>query len=481
VIYRFGAFTLNTETFELKSGAETITAEPKVFLLLKYLIENRERVLSRDDIIDAVWDGRAVTESSLTYAIKEARRLTGDDGKTQAVIRTLPRLGFRFVAEVTESSDAEATVAKDESGAFPFEHLSPANRRWRLPVVAAALVLVAIVVGGLAWRQPWVEPTDSPPFEPPRIAVLPFQNLSGAGDETNRGGGIADALASNITTALSRIPEMFVIARTATFRYKNKFLPVSEIAEELGVRYLLEGDIQIVPGDKVRVTTKLIDAPNGEILWTGKFDRVFEDALKVQDEITFQVLDALKIELLAEMSHLLSAGGTNNLEAFLRFRSALHHFLRFTKADNEKARRLFQEAVELDPEYAQAVYMVGNTYMRSARARWGEDPARDLAKARELADKAIAIDSEAPGAYNLLAQLSLRARRYEEAIEFGEKAVAREPNSIIYNAESTDITLRGSGLSCAGAIRGGAYSVQALSHARYQGAVAADVARENVC
>jgi adenylate cyclase len=309
----------------------------------------------------------------------------------------------------------------------------PASKNsWQRPGIAAAIVII-IIAGGLAWWQPWEKKDDTSLPELPRIAVLPFDNLSGAEDRDNRGGGIAGALASNITTALSRLPSLFVIARTETFRYRNTSLPVSQIAEELGVRYLLEGDVQVFSGDKVRANTRLIDAPTDKILWTGKFDRVINDSLTLQDEITLQVLDALNIELLDQRSTLLSAGGTKNLEAYLRFQSAIPHFTRFLKAENGEARRLFQEAIELDPEFAQAVYMLGNTYMQSARRRW-DDPARNLAKAKELAEKAIAINPDAPGAYNLLAQLSLRARRYEEAIEFGEKAVALEPNNVIYNA-----------------------------------------------
>jgi adenylate cyclase len=437
MIYRFGAFTLDTETFELKSGVDTITAEPKVFLLLKYLIENRARVLSRDDIIDAVWDGRAVSESSLTYAIKEARRLTGDDGKTQAVIRTLPRLGFRFVAEVTEGSDAEEAVAKQESGASPFDHFSPANRRWRIPVLAAALVLVAIVAGDLAWRQPWVNRVEAasiarmafPLPEKPSIAVLQFDNLNNDPKQDF----LADGISETITTALSQSPDLFVIARTSTLSYKGKPVKVQQVSEELGVRYVLEGSVQ-QSGDRVRVTAQLIDALSGRHLWAESYDREVEDAFALQDEIALNVLSELEVKLTQGQMSRITRSDTNSLEAYQLLRRGFPHFWRQTEEENAEARRLFQKATEVDPNFATAWYMVGNTHEQSARFGWGEDPVQDGARAKELAEKAIAIDPSVPGAYNLLSQISLRNRRHDEGIAFLEKAVALSPNSHIYLA-----------------------------------------------
>ena len=426
MIYRFDTYSLDTETLGLTSAGDTITAEPQVFLLLQFLIENRERVVSRDDIIDAVWDGRIVSESALTYAVKEARRLVGDDGKAQAVIRTLPRRGFRFVAEVTEGGIEDGAVAAQDLSDEP----SPANRRWRLPAIAAALVVI-IAAGGLSSWKPWipkVEAADPDHFafplpDLPSIAVLPFENLSGDEKQDYIGGGITE----NITTALLRVPEMFVIPRTTTRAYKGKPVSVAQVAEELGVRYVLEGSVQR-SNDEVRVTATLVDALKGHHIWTKRYERQLQDAFALQDDITFNVLTELEVKLTDGERARGLRGNTKNLEAYQLVRRGMRSRNRFTEEGNLEAQKLFEEAVELDPNYAFGWNMLGWTHVSSAARGHTEDPAKETARALELAHKALALDPAFGAPYLLLAQISRYGGRYDEAIGFAEKGVALLPN-----------------------------------------------------
>jgi adenylate cyclase len=425
VIYRFDTYSLDTETLQLKSDGATITAEPQVFHLLQYLIENRERVVSKDDIINAVWDGRVVSDSALTYAIKEARRLLGDDGKTQSVIRTLPRRGFRFVAEVTEGGIEHNAVASQDLSDEP----SPANRRWRIPAIAAALVVI-IAASGLSSWKPWIPTVEAadpdklafPLPDKPSIAILPFENLSGDPKQDYLGDGITE----NITTALSRVADMFVIPRTTTRTYKGKPVKVAQVAEDLGVRYVLEGSVQ-QSGDQVRVTATLIDAIKGHQIGTDRYDREVKDAFALQDDIALNVLTELEVKLTdGDRARAMSAG-TKNLEAYQLVRRGMGFHLRFTKEGYPEARKLFEEAVELDPNYAFGWNMLG--WSHQIAARWSEEPAQDAARALELAHKALALDPSGGGPYLLLAKISRDGRRYDEAIDFAEKAVALLPNN----------------------------------------------------
>lgn len=431
MIYQFGAYSLDTETHELKSGADLIAAEPKVFLLLQYLIEKRARVVSKDEMIDAVWNGRVVSDSALTYAVGEARRLAGDDGKTQAVIRTLPKLGFRFVAEVTEGIVGDEAVATQNSGAPLSDKLPRASSRFRRSVIAAALVGI-VAATGLAWQQPWVTKVEAadpeqlafPLPDLPSIAVLPFENLS----EDASQDFLSDGISENIVTVLSRVPDIFVIPWMTTATYKDKPVTVAQVAEELGVGYVLGGSLRR-SGDQVRVTAQLIDAFKGRHIWTQTYDREVKDTFVLQDFITLNVLTELEVTLTkGESARALLGGGTKSPEAYQVFRRALSIWPRLTKKNNPEVRRLLQEAVELDPNYAFAWNLLGWTHLLSANRRWSEDPAQETARALELAHKAMVLDPYYRGTYLLLANNALREGRHNEAIGFAEKGVALAPN-----------------------------------------------------
>jgi adenylate cyclase len=307
----------------------------------------------------------------------------------------------------------------------------PVTRRWRIPAIAAAFVVI-IAAGGLASWQPWITKVEAasparmafPLPDKPSIAILPFENLSGDAKQDYLGDGITE----NITTALTRVADMFVIPRTTTRTYKGKPVKVAQVAEELGIRYVLEGSVQ-QSGDQVRVTATLIDALKGHQIWTERYDREVKDTFALQDDITLNVLTALEVKLTDGDRARGLRGNTKNLEAYQLLRRGMSIWFRNSKEGNPEARKLFEQAVELDPNYAFGWNMLGWTHQASAGRGWSEDPEQDRARALELAHKALALDPSGGAPYLILASSSQQRGQYDEAISFAEKAVALIPNN----------------------------------------------------
>ena len=250
MIFRFGDHVLDIERRELRRGAEPVALEPQVFDLLVYLVRNRGRVVSKDDLIDSVWGGRIVSDSALTTRLNAARKAVNDNGAAQRVIRTVHRKGVRFIGEVREDGEAAA----------------------RIEVAPAA--------------------AESPTAVRLSIVVLPFVNLSHDPEQEY----FADGITGDLTTDLSRIPDMLVISRNTAFTYKGKLVDTKQIGRELGVRYVLEGDVQR-SASRVRVNAQLIDAETDAHLWAERFTGDAGDLFALQDEIANRIAAALNTEL----------------------------------------------------------------------------------------------------------------------------------------------------------------------------------------
>jgi TolB-like protein/class 3 adenylate cyclase/cytochrome c-type biogenesis protein CcmH/NrfG len=300
-------------------------------------------------------------------------------------------------------------------------------------VLAAAILLIVAVGGAAGWyfylRQPTqidpasVEKMAYPLPDKPSIAVLPFDNLSGVSDEDY----LADGITENIITALSYIPEIFVIARNSTFTYKGKAVRAQEVAEDLGVRYILEGSVQRA-GGRLRITAQLIDATTGRHLWADRYDRDLQDLFALQDEITLKIVSALEVKLSVGVQTRLTRKTMPNFEAWSYYVRGYGHMKRHTKDDNTRARELFERAASLAPEYAPVFTALGLTHFDDARHGWSESREASLLRAVELAKKAQALDDSDPMIHVLWGAIYLRQGRYDQAIAEGEKSVALGPN-----------------------------------------------------
>jgi TolB-like protein len=385
----FADYTLDTDRRELRHGSEPVAVEPQVFDLLVYLIQNRGRVVSKDDLIASVWDGRIVSESTLTSRINAARKAVGDSGEEQKLIRTIARRGFRFVGEVlTRSTGHEPTQAVGPTPDELHEQTRP----------------------GL------------PPSDRPAIAVLPFLNMSGDPEQEY----FSDGISEDIITALSKLRWFFVIARTSSFIYKGKAVHLRQIAEELGVGYVVEGSVR-KSDDRVRITVQLNDAATGSHIWAEHYDRDLVDVFAVQDEITEAIVAAIEPQLYARESFRAQRKPPDSMDAWDLVMRALSHYWRVTRQDNVVAQALLEKAIAIDANYGQALGVLAASYTFSFHMGWA-DRATAVPAAKRAALAAIRADSEDPWARHALGCVYLFTRRFDDSLAEFELALRLNPN-----------------------------------------------------
>src|SRR4051794_19518328 len=389
VRFCFAEHVLDVDLRELTRAGEGIAVEPQVFDLLIYLVENRDRVVTKDDLIETIWDGRIVSESTLTSRINAARKAVGDSGKDQAVIRTIARKGFRFVGEVrTQGGGA------DLRGEAPL-----------VPDHAAAPL-----------------PYQLPALDRTAIAVLPFANISGEPEQEYFSEGISE----DIITALSKLRWFYVIARNSAFVYKGRKVHLAQIGEELGVGYVVEGSVR-KDGGHVRITAQLNDVATGSHIWAERYDRNLADVFAVQDEITQAIVAAIEPQLYAAENFRSQRKTPDNMDAWDLVMRALSHYWRVTRPDNLVAQALLEKAITVDPDYGQALSLLAACHTFSAHMGWEEMP-KAVPVAEHAALAAIRADSEDAWAHYALASVYLFNRRFDDSIAEFELALRLNPN-----------------------------------------------------
>jgi adenylate cyclase len=318
------------------------------------------------------------------------------------------------------------------------------RKHWRGGVFSlAGLALIAAVivfVQHLSLRPPTttasIHPAQSPALtlpDKPSIVVLPFTNMSGDQEQEYFSDGITD----DLTTALSRLPDLFVIARTSAFTYKGKAVKVQDVSRELGVKYILEGSVR-KEANQVRITAQLVDATTGDHIWAEHYDRALRDIFSLQDEIVRRIVTTLNLQLdLMQRGAFDVRQTTNNLEAYDDFLRGWEYYWSFTKEGNAKARQMFEKAIELDPKYADAYSSLGSNYWLGWALQLSPDP-NSLDRASQFAQQAITLDESLPPAHIVLSYTYLYKRQYDQATTEAERAVALDPNSALgYEALAT--------------------------------------------
>jgi TolB-like protein len=385
--FSFTDHTLDIDRRELRRGAEQIAVEPQVFDLLAYLVQSRDRVVSKDDLIASVWRGRIVSDATLSSRIYAARKALGDNGDQQKLIRTIARKGLRFVAPVSTQPNG------DESALEPAP--DPVRER---PSVTLPLP------------------------DRPAIAVLPFINMSDEPEQEY----FSDGISEDIITALSKLRWFFVIARNSSFTYKGQAVHIRQIAEELGVRYVVEGSVRRA-SDRVRITVQLNDAVAGSQIWAERYDRDLADVFAMQDEITAAIVGSIEPQLLAAESFRARRKPTDSLDAWDLVMRALSHFWRMTQQDSMTAHGLLEQAIAIDPHYGQALGMLAASHAFSAYMGW-TDMAAAFARAESAATAAVRADGEDPWAQHALGCVHVLARRWDDALAQFELALSLNPN-----------------------------------------------------
>jgi TolB-like protein len=354
VQYVFDDCALDLDRRELSRAAEPVAVGPQVFDLLAFLVRNRERVVSKDDILQAVWGGRIVSESTLTSHINAVRKAIGDSGEEQRLIRTVARKGFRFVGDVREAG------ASDTAGSAGLDTVQAGE-------TVAALTL-----------------PDSP-----SIAVLPFQNWSGDPEQDY----FADGMVEDIITALSRIRWLFVIARNSSFTYKGRAVDVKQVGRELGVRYVLEGSVR-KSGSRVRITGQLVDTASGAHLWAEHFDSTLDDVFALQDQVTASVVGAIAPTLESAEIERAKRKPTENLRAYDYHLRGMASFHRSTKEATGEALQLFTTAIQLDPDFAPPYAMAAWCLFWRKINGWMTDRPAEIAEGVRLARRAAALGKD---------------------------------------------------------------------------------------
>jgi TolB-like protein len=352
VQFLFEDYLLDLDRRELTRGSKPIAIGPQVFDLLAYLVQNREHVVSKDNLLDAVWGGRIVSESTLTSHINAVRKAIGDNGEEQRLVRTVARKGFRFVGEVRHA---------DALDGFH----SPKAERPASDETAA-----------LSRSLP----------DKPSIAVLAFQNLSGDAEQEY----FADGVVEDIITALSRIRWLFVIARNSSFTYKGRAVDVKQISRELGVRYVLEGSVRKA-ANRVRITGQLIDASAGTHLWAERFEGSLDDIFELQDQIATSVVGAIAPQLERAEIERAKRKPTENLGAYDYYLRGMADLHRGTREVIGEALLLFERAIELDPDFASAYGAAAWCRFWRKVNGWSVDPKEETAEGARLARRAVEL------------------------------------------------------------------------------------------
>jgi TolB-like protein len=339
MIYRFERFELDLARGELRAGGEPRPVEPQVFALLAMLVENRERLVSRDELIEKVWDGRIVSDAAVASRVKSARQALGDDGEAQRFIRTVHRKGFRFVAEVKTVHDAVVPAAAPE------------------------------------------------PVQRPSIAVLPLRLVGDPG----RHAAIADALPHDLIVELSRLRWLLVTARGSSFRLREAATDVTEVGRLLGVRYCLSGSVELA-GPGLVVTVELADTRDAGIVWADRFAGALDDVHRVREEIRARIIAALELQIPLHEARLARLSVSENLDAWSAFHLGLQHMYRFNRTDNAAATALFERAVALDPGFARAHAGLSFVHFQTAFLRHTDDLAGEIEQARRYAERGLELD-----------------------------------------------------------------------------------------
>lgn len=390
--FAFDEYTIDVSRRELRRGQIAVRLEPQVFDLLVYLIRNRSHVVSRDDLISDVWDGRIVSESTLNSRVAAARRAIGDSGAEQRMIKTLARKGFIFVAEV-ERREAAGNPAP--APATPAEATSGSG-----------------------------QPEAPMSSDGPSIAVLAFKNATGdPGQEY-----FSDGVSEDLIAALSRFGWLFVVARSSSFIYKDRPVQVQQIGAELGVRYVLDGSIRR-SANRVRISAQLADAALATTIWADHFDGALEDVFDLQDQLTASVVGAIAPKL--EQAEMARAGRkpTERLDAYDYYLQGVSKTYAYSENEYREALALFRRSLDLDEQFADASALSAWCYTTCLVNGWMTDPGDERAEGIAFARRAIETGTESPVALCwggfCLAWLS---HDFTQGVSSVEKSLAMNPN-----------------------------------------------------
>ena len=391
--FQFAGYTLDLARSNLTTVDREIKLRSKSFEVLRYLVENADRLVSKEELVKAIWPNAIVTDESLARCISDVRHALGDE--QQIIIKTVPRRGYRFAAPVRRVP-ADAVAAPQ---LVPTPALYP--------------------MGALGITRQF----DPPLPDRPSIAVLPFTNMSGDPEQDY----LADGIVEDITTALSRFPSLFVIARNSAFTYKGRAVDIKQVGRELGVRYVVEGSVR-KSGDKVRITGQLIQAETGVHVWADRYHGNLGDIFALQDEMTASIVGALVPNIQKAEIERARNKPPESLDAYDLYLRGLAAFFVWTPEGTDRALQFFEKTLIIDPDFIPAIIMMENCW--GFRLVHGWPFLEAIAHSVRYARLAVKIDPENAEALAILARRTPWINRdYEQAIDLADRAVSINPNS----------------------------------------------------
>jgi DNA-binding winged helix-turn-helix (wHTH) protein/TolB-like protein/Tfp pilus assembly protein PilF len=429
--YDFGPFRINVTDRLLQRGADLVPLTPKVFDTLLVLVENCGHVLEKNELIQHLWPDSFVEESSLTQNISLLRRALAEGDADNVYIETIPKRGYRFVGEVNEVTElpepSEVVVAPPPAvepvseTAATLPAAVPASRRRSIYIAAAS---GAVAFGLLITLGVWLRSRSrSNQFTPRSIAVLPFKTIGTPSDQL-LGLGMADAL----IIKLSRLENLTVLPTSSVFRYQERDKGAVEIGRELGVEGVLDGTVQR-DGETVRVTAQLIRLSDGKTVWTGKFDERYGSIFAVQDSISEQLTGSFSLQVSEADKKNLTTHTTENTEAYQAYLTGIYFWNRRTRENLPKAITYLEQAVDKDPNFAQARAMLADCYYLSITEEYynKEQPEGTFERAEASVTKALELDDSLAEAHTVNAGLKLSQRKFDEAGREFRRALELKP------------------------------------------------------
>lgn len=420
MIFRFGRYEIDSGRYELRRAGKAVSIEPKVLDLVLYLVRARDRLVTKQELLDALWPGVHVTESNLTRAVSLARAALGDSARAHAVVETVSGRGYRWTAPVEVLDESEGRRPR-------------ASRTRPLGAGLAALVLGAALLLVLAWPRPigWflaLKGAAQPPQRPalpaqPSVVVLPFVQRG----PTTGQGHLAQALAEDLTLGLVRFPDLFVISPRSASHYAARKAPLADIAEELGVRYAVEGSVRIVD-ERIAVHARLVEAASGVQVWADRLDGGPSDLLEVPSQLAERVVEKLGVQIDEAERARLRHQPTESFDAYELFVRGRAHFEAFTRASHVRARSLFERAHAIDPLYERPVSYLAAIELSAYLLGWDLRRER-VESALALAERAQELDPFAAMPYTVQAGASLVEGRLDIAKEAARRATELGPNS----------------------------------------------------
>lgn len=399
---RIGRSVFNRATGELVGpGNEPVRLRPQSAAILAMLAEKPGTVISKTDLMDAVWPDTHVTEDSLVQCITDIRRAVGAEGRD--AIETVPKRGYRLKPP-------------------PASRPSKAARSPLVPVAGAVAALLVLVAAAAAF---WLRPAATGIADADRkgIAVLPFVNMSSDPEQEY----FSDGITVDLTTDLSKVSGLLVAAQSSAFSYKGSEAPLAEIAAELGVDYVVEGSVR-KDGPRLRINTQLVNAGTGNQVWAERYDRSVTDVFALQEEVVREIVSALSVRLDRDEKARLSSAARVDPDAYDLLLRGLSAYRQFTITDNLEARSYFERAIAIDPDFARAYAELARTYTSEIQLDWVRDPRANAFTALTLAEKALSLDAENPYVHFALSVIYRTMGKHEQAIDAARKSTAINPN-----------------------------------------------------